>query len=87
MQGGLGMSHNSISTHGGSPTYEARVIRFRQELKSNTINLADVRALAFEGVPDKGGLRPLVWKVCCIATVTHGQPAATAWWQVQIDSD
>ena len=64
MEGGLGMSQNNIGAHSGSPSYEARVIRFRQELKSNSINLTDVRTLAFEGVPDKGGLRPLVWKVC-----------------------
>lgn len=63
MEAGLGMSQNSATTHSGSPSYEARVIRFRQELKSNTINLTDVRTLAFEGIPDKGGLRPLVWKV------------------------
>ena len=58
------MNENStVAQQHGSPSYEARVIRFRQELKSNTINLTDVRTLAFEGVPDKGGLRPLIWKV------------------------
>ena len=64
----------AASTSNGSPSYtvDARVIRFRQELRSNTINLTDVSKLAYEGVPDKYGLRPLVWKVCfsspCIAT-------------------
>ena len=55
----------AVSTSNGSPSYtvDARVIRFRQELKSNTINLVDVSKLAYEGVPDKYGLRPLVWKV------------------------
>ena len=66
MEHSLGMNQNSTVAQHGSPSYEARVIRFRQELKSNTINLTDVRTLAFEGVPDKGGLRPIIWKVCYI---------------------
>lgn len=55
----------SAANSNGSPSYtvDARVIRFRQELRSNTINLTDVSKLAYEGVPDKYGLRPLVWKV------------------------
>ena len=56
----------TVPNSNGSPSYtvDARVIRFRQELRSNTINLTDVSKLAYEGVPDKYGLRPLVWKVC-----------------------
>lgn len=55
----------AVSNSNGSPSYTsaARVIRFRQELRSNTINLVDVSKLAYEGVPDKYGLRPLVWKL------------------------
>lgn len=54
------------SSSTGSPSYtvDARVIRFRQELRSNKINLTDVSKLAYEGVPDKYGIRPLIWKVC-----------------------
>lgn len=58
----------AVLNSNGSPSYtvDARVIRFRQELRSNTINLIDVSKLAYEGVPDKYGLRPLVWKVCYV---------------------
>lgn len=62
-------SSEAVSTSNGSPSYTsaARVIRFRQELRSNTINLVDVSKLAYEGVPDKYGLRPLVWKVSLLS--------------------
>lgn len=63
----MGDSGSALSAahSNGSPSYtvDARVIRFRQELRSNTINLTDVSKLAYEGVPDKYGLRPLVWKL------------------------
>ena len=63
----MGDSESALTapSNNGSPSYTvgARVIRFRQELRSNTINLIDVSKLAYEGVPDKHGLRPLVWKV------------------------
>lgn len=55
----------TASSNNGSPSYtvDARVIRFRQELRSNSINLIDVSKLAYEGIPDKYGLRPLIWKL------------------------
>lgn len=67
-----------VSTSNGSPSYTsaARVIRFRQELRSNTINLVDVSKLAYEGVPDKHGLRPLVWKVSLLPPAAETQSAA-----------
>ncbi len=66
---GDNQSSEAVSTSNGSPSYTsaARVIRFRQELRSNTINLVDVSKLAYEGVPDKYGLRPLVWKVSLLS--------------------
>ena len=69
----------AVSSSSGSPSYtvDARVIRFRQELKSNTINLVDVSKLAYEGVPDKYGLRPLVWKVQVIVTERVSQKLQT----------
>lgn len=69
----------AVSNSNGSPSYTsaARVIRFRQELRSNTINLVDVSKLAYEGVPDKYGLRPLVWKVSLLSAVAETQSAAS----------
>lgn len=55
----------TLSSSVDSPSYtvEARVVRFRQELRNNQINLTNVSRLAYEGIPDKYGLRPLIWKV------------------------
>ena len=62
----------TLSSSHDSPSYtvDARAIRFRQELRSNKVNLTNVGKLAYEGIPDKYGLRPLIWKVCM------GSPAA-----------
>lgn len=43
---------------------EARISRFKQELLSSRINLEELRRLAFQGIPDKDGLRAMTWKVC-----------------------
>lgn len=49
---------------------EARISRFKQELLASRINLDELRRLAFQGIPDKDGLRAMTWKVrvpCCVA--------------------
>lgn len=43
---------------------EARISRFKQELLASRINLDELRRLAFQGIPDKDGLRAMTWKVC-----------------------
>jgi hypothetical protein len=42
---------------------ESRVSRFKQELLASRINLDELRRLAFQGIPDKDGLRAMTWKV------------------------
>lgn len=42
---------------------EARVSRFKQELLASRINLPELRRLAFQGIPDRDGLRAITWKV------------------------
>jgi len=42
---------------------EARISRFKQELLASRINLDELRRLAFQGIPDKDGLRAMTWKV------------------------
>ena len=43
----------------------AQVEQFRRELKQGgRIDLVNLRAFAFHGIPDKGGLRATAWKVC-----------------------
>ena len=48
---------------GGSPSYEARVQRFKAELQNNSISMDNLRMLAFHGIPDRDGLRAVTWKV------------------------
>jgi hypothetical protein len=42
---------------------EARVARFKSALLATKIDLAELRRLAYNGVPDKDGLRAITWKV------------------------
>eukprot|EP00775_Hariotina_reticulata_P013962 gene13962-14076_t len=55
----------SSSPQGPRPTVpvEARVSRFKQELLASRINLHELRRLAFQGIPDKDGLRAMTWKL------------------------
>jgi hypothetical protein len=46
---------------------ESRISRFKQELLASRINLDELRRLAFQGIPDKDGLRAMTWKVQCHA--------------------
>lgn len=47
----------------GSPSHEARVKRFQEELRKNSISMTNLQKLAYHGIPDREGLRPVVWKV------------------------
>jgi hypothetical protein len=42
---------------------DARVAKFKHELLSETIDLKEVKRMAFHGIPDKDGLRAITWKV------------------------
>ncbi|GLC38907.1 hypothetical protein PLESTB_000460300 [Pleodorina starrii] len=42
---------------------EARVGRFKTELRGSHINLHNLKRLAFHGIPDCGNLRAIVWKL------------------------
>ena len=47
-----------------SSVFNDRVQQFRWELQSKgAIDMTNVKALAFDGVPDRDGLRAIVWKV------------------------
>ena len=52
---------------------EARVSRFKQELLASRINLDELRRLAFQGIPDKDGLRAMTWKVRDMPSNTQHQ--------------
>ena len=47
----------------GSPSHEARVKRFQEELRKNSISMTNLQKLAYHGIPDREGLRAVVWKV------------------------
>jgi hypothetical protein len=42
---------------------DARVAKFKHELLSETIDLKEIKRMAFHGIPDKDGLRAITWKV------------------------
>lgn len=43
---------------------ESRISQFKQELLASRIDLDELRRLAFQGIPDRDGLRAMTWKVC-----------------------
>ena len=48
----------------GHALHDSRLVQFKQELdRSGAIDMRNVRALAFDGIPDGEGLRAVVWKV------------------------
>lgn len=47
---------------------ELRVSQFKQELLASRINLDDLRRLAYQGIPDRDGLRAMTWKVRAVVT-------------------
>eukprot|EP00879_Flechtneria_rotunda_P005730 GHRR01006031.1.p1 GENE.GHRR01006031.1~~GHRR01006031.1.p1 ORF type:complete len:476 (+),score=176.35 GHRR01006031.1:122-1549(+) len=55
----------SSSTQAPRPSVpvEVRVSQFKQELLASRINLDELRRLAFQGIPDKDGLRSMTWKL------------------------
>ncbi|GIL51493.1 hypothetical protein Vafri_7469 [Volvox africanus] len=44
-------------------TLEARIGRFKLELRGSRINLDNLKRLAYNGIPDSGNLRATVWKL------------------------
>lgn len=58
---------SSVTSSPGAPRptvpVEARVSKFKQELLASRINLEELRRLAFQGIPDKDGLRAMTYKV------------------------
>lgn len=59
----LGPSTGS-SRHGRGQVFNKRLLHFQAELLAGgSIDMANVRALAFDGVPDRDGLRAIIWKV------------------------
>ncbi len=48
----------------GHALHDSRLLQFKQELdRGGAIDTRNVRALAFDGIPDGEGLRPVIWKV------------------------
>jgi hypothetical protein len=57
-------SASTIETEGSrQQSHELRVRRFCEALLAERIDLPAVRRLAVHGIPERAGLRPLVWKV------------------------
>jgi len=49
----------------GHALHDSRLLQFKQELdRGGAIDMRNVRALAFDGIPDGEGVRPVIWKVC-----------------------
>jgi hypothetical protein len=57
---------------------EARISTFKQELLASRIDLDELRRLAFQGIPDKDGLRAMTWKVG-VASRRCAQAALVVW--------
>jgi hypothetical protein len=53
----------SGSETGDSPSYGSRVRRFEDLLSAKKVDVKQLRGLAFNGIPDKAGLRAVAWKV------------------------
>jgi len=47
----------------GGASYEARIRRFREDLRGPRVDLANLRRMAVHGIPDRDGLRAVAWKV------------------------
>lgn len=59
----LGPSTGS-SRHGRGQVFNKRLLQFQAELLAGgSVDMANVRALAFDGVPERDGLRAIIWKV------------------------
>jgi len=47
----------------GAPSRSHLVAEFKVTLDRKVVDLAELRRLACQGVPDAAGIRPIVWKV------------------------
>ncbi len=59
------------SEAGGS--YEARIQRFRVDLRGARVDLANLQRMAVHGIPDRGGLRAVAWKVPALPSAALGR--------------
>ena len=61
----LHVGADTLHRREGHALHDSRLQQFKQELgRRGTIDMRNVRALAFDGVPDGEGLRAVIWKVC-----------------------
>ena len=65
--GGAGASNEA----GGS--YEARIQRFRVDLRGACVDLANLQRMAVHGIPDRDGLRAVAWKVPALLPAALGR--------------
>ena len=55
---------DTVQHRRGHALFDARLQQFRRELEQKgSVDMRNVRALAYDGVPDGEGLRPVIWKV------------------------
>ena len=59
------------SAAGGS--YEARIQRFRGDLRGARVDLANLQRMAVHGIPDRDGLRAVAWKVPALLSAALGR--------------
>ena len=46
-----------------SPVFEFRVRNFKSALQASSVDLEELKRLTSSGIPDRDGLRAVVWKV------------------------
>ncbi|KAG2498137.1 hypothetical protein HYH03_003895 [Edaphochlamys debaryana] len=61
--GSVSANAGTTMTTGAVQSVESRVARFQAELRGSTINIHNLKRLAFHGIPDHGNLRATVWKL------------------------
>ena len=61
---GRALEPSQPSTSGQPPLsrYESRAAQFREIISQEVVNLRQLKALAYDGVPEEKGLRAAVWK-------------------------
>jgi hypothetical protein len=59
-----------------SAAYESRAALFRKQLAADKIALSELRALAYDGIPEEKGLRALVWKASASLPAGRGRSSS-----------
>jgi hypothetical protein len=55
---------DTVQQRRGHALFDVRLQQFKRELElKGSVDMRNVRALAYDGVPDGEGLRPVIWKV------------------------